>query len=485
MNSLPVWPIVLPLFGALLATLWPRRSGQIGVTTSVATLFTVGLLVSRVANQGLLTHTFGGWARGLGIALQADGLAAALLLLSSLVTLAAGWYASGYFSDSNKQKHFWPIWLLMITALHALLLSADLFNLYVTLELLALSAVALAALGGERAAIEAALRYLIIGLLGSMAFLAGVALVYARYGTLDLVALAQVIEPEPAAWLALTLISAGLLVKCALFPLHFWLPPAHASAPAPVSAALSALVVKGAFYLMLRFWLDVFQPALTPAAPWLLGAMGALAVLWGSWNALWARRLKLLAAYSTVAQLGYLFIFFPLLTALPAGQPRDTAFGALVLMALTHGFAKSALFLAVGTIQQRAGHDHIEDLGGTAQSLPLTVFTLALAGVALIGLPPSGAFLAKWQLLSSAIALGQWIWIPVVVVGSLLAAAYVFRVLSYAFGPGESVARISEYGREELSALLLAVVATAFLGLGAATVWHYVTPGVLSVATPQ
>ena len=248
-----------------------------------------------------------------------------------------------------------------------------------------------------------------------------------------MITLAGVLRAEPAAWVALALMSAGLLVKSALFPLHFWLPPAHANAPAPVSAALSALVVKAAFYLVLRLWLDLFQPALSPPAAWLLGLFGAAAVLWGSWNALWVQRLKLLAAYSTVAQLGYLFLFFPLLAALPPGAARDSAFGALVLLALTHGFAKSALFLAAGVLQHRVGHDRIVDLGGTARALPVTTFTLALAGVALIGLPPSGSFLAKWQLLSSAFAVGQWLWVPVVAAGSLLAAAYMFRMLGYAF----------------------------------------------------
>jgi formate hydrogenlyase subunit 3/multisubunit Na+/H+ antiporter MnhD subunit len=273
--------------------------------------------------------------------------------------------------------------------------------------------------------------------------------------------------------------TTGLLVKSALFPLHFWLPPAHANAPAPVSAALSALVVKAAVYLMIRLWLDLFAPALDPASAWILGALGAVAVLWGSWNALRAQRLKLLAAYSTVAQLGYLFIFFPLLVALPAGPTRDTAFGALVLMALTHAFAKSALFLAAGMIQQHAGHDRIEELGGTARALPVTTFTLALAGVALVGLPPSGAFLAKWQLLSSAFATGQWFWVPVVAAGSLMAAGYVFRVLGFAFGPGDGVMQKLADGREEIPALLLAIIATAVLGLGAAAVWDFVAPGAL------
>ena len=197
MNSLPVWPIMLPLVGALLTLVWPRHCAWIGFSASLATLVSGVLLVWHVATQGTLIHALGGWQPGLGIALRVDALAAALLMMSSLVTLAAGWYATGYFSSGTKQSQFWPIWLLMVTALHALLLSADLFNLYVTLELLSLSAVSLAALGGGRAAVAAALRYLTVGLLGSMVFLAGVALVYARYGTLDMVALAQLVEPEP------------------------------------------------------------------------------------------------------------------------------------------------------------------------------------------------------------------------------------------------------------------------------------------------
>jgi formate hydrogenlyase subunit 3/multisubunit Na+/H+ antiporter MnhD subunit len=476
-NSLLIWPVALPLAASLVALLWPRRSGWIGITASFATLVAVALLIWRVTAEGPLIHTLGGWEPGLGIALRADALASALLLMSALVALGAGIYATGYFADAGQQARFWPLWLLLLAALHALLLSADLFNLYVTLELLGLSAVALAALGGGRAAVQAALRYLTFGLLGSMAFLAGVALMYAGYGTLDMITLAGTLRSEPVAWVALALMSAGLLVKSALFPLHFWLPPAHANAPAPVSAALSALVVKAAFYLMVRLWLDLFQPALTPAAAWLLGLLGATAVLWGSWNALWAVRLKLLAAYSTVAQLGYLFLFFPLLAALPPGAARDAAFGALVLLALTHGFAKSALFLAAGVIQQQAGHDRIAELGGTARVLPVTTFTLALAGVALIGLPPSGSFLAKWQLMSSAFAAGQWLWVPVVAAGSLLAAAYVFRVLGHAFGQGEAVTRTLAWGREEVPALLLALTATAVLGLGAAFVWGFVAPG--------
>ena len=357
------------------------------------------------------------------------------------------------------------------------MLSGDLFNLYVTLELLGLSAVALAALGGKRAAVQAALRYLLVGLLGSMMFLAGVSLVYAGYGTLDMAQLTHAVTAGPVAWTALALMTTGLLLKTALFPLHFWLPPAHASAPAPVSAVLSALVVKAAFYLVLRLWLDVFTDVVTPAAANLLGALGAGAVLWGSWRALQAKRLKLLAAYSTVAQLGYLFLFFPLLHALPPGAARALATGGLVILALTHGFAKAGLFLAIGIIQQRSGHDTIEELDGTAQRLPATTFAIALSGVALIGLPPSGAFLGKWQLLASAIATGQVVWLVVTAIGSLLAAAYIFRVLGHAFGHRPYPGRPVTIAREEWPALLLAATAALFLGLAGAPVWGLLETG--------
>lgn len=471
MSDAVVWAIALPLAGALATILAPGRGNLVGVVAGCGTTAAAVALLWQVGTGGPVRHALGGWMPGLGIALHADGLAAVLVVMTALVALAASVYATAYFTCPTDRERFWPLWLLLWTALNALFLAGDLFNIYVTLELLGLAAVALAALSGKRAALEAALRYLTVGLLGSMAYLAGVALIYTAYGTLDLTAVAGLIRAEPAAWTAMALMTAGLLLKTALFPLHFWLPPAHANAPAPVSAALSALVVKAAFYLVLRLWLDLFAPVTTTAAAGLLGLLGAAAVLWGSWQALRAERLKLMAAYSTVAQVGYLFLFFPLLAGLPAGPARDAALGGAVLLALTHGFAKGALFLAAGVVQQRAGHDRIRDLDGIAQGLPATTFAVALAGIALIGLPPSGAFIGKWELISGAIAAGQWFWVPVVLAGSLLAGAYVFRVLGRAFGHGPSAARRLTPAREEVMALVLAMVATVVLGLFAAPLW--------------
>ncbi len=476
MSDALVWAIALPLAAALLAVVAPARGNLIGVVGGLLTLLAALAVLWLVAGQGTVRVALGGWSPGLGIALHADALSALLLVMTALVALAASVYATAYFSLAADRQRFWPLWLLLWTSLNALLLAGDLFNIYVTLELLGLSAVALAALGHSREAVAAALRYLLVGLVGSMAYLAGVALIYAAYGTLDLAAAAAAIEAGPATWTAMALMTAGLLLKTALFPLHFWLPPAHANAPAPVSAALSALVVKAAFYLVLRLWLDLFAPVVTPAAANLLGVLGALAVLWGSWQALRAERLKLLAAYSTVAQIGYLFLFVPILTGLPDGPVRDAVFGGAVVMALTHGLAKSALFLAAGVVQQRAGHDRIKDLDGTAQALPATTFAIALAGVALVGLPPSGAFLGKWQLIAGSLSAGQWAWVPVVLAGSLLAGAYVFRVLGHAFGQGRYPARVLTLGREEVPALVLGALATVGLGLVAGPIWPLLGP---------
>lgn len=479
--------VALPLLGGTLAASLPARSPLVGMIAAVAT--TTAALVSSalVAQDETLRSDLGGWGAPLGIALEADGLSAALLAMANLVALGVSAYALDYFSAESR-RHFWSLWLLLWAALNGVFLAADLFNIYVTLELLGITAAALGALTGAREAVAANLRYLLVGLLGSMTYLMGVALIYTGLGTLDLGLAAAALHPGPMAGTAFALMIGGLLLKAALFPLHFWLPPAHSQAPAPVSAALSALVVKAAFYLVLRLWLDLFGPVADPSAAIVLGILGSAAVLWGSWRAFRAERLKLLAAYSTVAQIGYLFLFFPLIAA-AAPAERGELLGALMLLALTHGFAKAGLFLSAGLLQKAAAHDRIAELGPATRALPLVTLTVGLAGVALIGLPPSGTFIAKWILLAQAIGSGQWWWAPVVVIGTLLAPAYLVRVLAGAFGPGPrhgdtpcpddvAVPGMAAVGKTvQAPALLFALIAVAVLGLGADSLWGLVTAG--------
>lgn len=473
MSNIVVWLVMLPLAASLIAFLFARYSMSIGLLTGIGQTILAGLLLQHVNQFGEIVLALGGWESGLAITLRADSLAAVFIALVALLAVVISYYARCYFSQTKDQQRFWPLWLMIQSALYALFVSGDLFNIYVTLELLGLAAVSLAAFTLTKAALAAALQYLVLGLLGSLLFLLGVVFVYIELGTLDLLALETASKSDTYVVLAIVVMSLGLLVKSALFPMHFWLPPAHANAAAPISALLSALVIKAGVYLFMRLWIDVFADAIPITLANVLGILGGIAVIVGSWLALRAHRLKLMAAYSTVAQLGYFFLFFPLIFSLQDGAAKQLAFAAMLMMIISHGFAKSALFLAAGVVQQHAGHDRIQDMAGIARELPVIIFTIALAGVALIGLPPSGAFLAKWHLLSGAISANFYLIVIVIAAGSLLAAAYVFRVLGHAFRPNEAVRQRLYLAGLEIPTLLLSVIASVILGLFGSVIWHF------------
>lgn len=421
--------ILLPLAAGMAGFVWPRLAKGLGLGTVMVTVLAVAGLGWQLhyIYKGTYHHMIGGWGAPLGIDLHADGLSLLMLTLTALVALGVSVYSSVYF-ERQQATRFWPVWLILLAALNALFLASDIFNLYVTLELLGLSAVTLTALLGGKAALDGAMRYLLATLLGSLCYLLGVALLYHSYGSVDITILAARVEATPAVWAAFGLMAVGLMLKTALFPLHFWLPRAHASASAPVSAVLSALVVKASFYILLRLWLAIFGPLVGQGSASLLGVLGAAAILWGSLQALRQTRLKLLIAYSTVAQIGYLFLAFPLAVA-----SAVSAWNAAAYMALSHALAKAAMFMVAGNLLRFGSHDRIADLDRVAQRLPLTAGAFALAGVSIMGLPPSGGFIGKWLLLETALSQGRWDLVAVMLVGGILAAGYVFKVLGHAF----------------------------------------------------
>ncbi len=424
-----VWLLLLPLAWATLAfVLGPGRGAWLAIAGLAAQFALAVDLARKVAAGSVATHVVGGWGAPLGIDLAADGLSAAMLLLTQGVALPLAIHARAYFKAGDPAGvWFWPLLGFLLAGLNALFVSADLFNLYVTLELVGLAAVGLVAAGGGTQQVAAALRYLFATLLGSGAYLLGVALLYGAYGTVSSATLLPLVTAEAPrlVWIAAGLMVTGLLLKTALFPFHFWLPPAHGGAPAPVSALLSALVVKASFYLILRLWLGPLQ-ALLPSFAWLLALLGAAAIFWGSWQAIRAVKVKRLIAYSTVAQLGYLFLIFPLL-------PAPGALQAGVMQVFAHGLAKAGMFAAAGVMIKATGQDTVAGLAGAVERLPVTFFAFGLAGMTLMGLPPSSGFLAKWQIIDAALAQGHWVIAVVALAGGLLAAVYVFRVLRQAF----------------------------------------------------
>lgn len=445
--------ILLPIAGGLICFLCPRISTILGIIIVACIALSVSGLGWQIMENGVYRHAVGGWGAPLGINLFADGLSLIMLMMTALVGLGISFYSKNYFKP-QQALWFWPLWLFLLAALNALFLSADIFNLYVTLELLGLAAVALTALGGGADALNGAMRYLLAMILGSLAYLLGVVLLYHDFGSLDIATLAERVEPNATVWAALGLMSAGLALKTALFPLNFWLPPAHASAPAPVSAVLSALVVKASFYILLRLWLEIFGSFAESTAV-LLGLLGAAAIVWGSLQALCQERVKLLIAYSTVAQIGYLFLAFPL-----ALSGDGLAWSAVIYLAFSHALAKAAMFLAAGNLLQFGGHDRITGLDRAVQRLPLTLSAFALGGVSIMGLPPSSGFVGKWLLLETAIDQGRWEIAAVIVIGGLMAAGYVFKVLGYAFTEAEVPHDAKAVPASmEWAALLLALIA--------------------------
>jgi multicomponent Na+:H+ antiporter subunit D len=475
--------VIVPLLGGIGAFLLRGRGGALlGMTASALTAVVALLIAAEVFEAGPRHHPLGGWAAPLGIGLRADGLSALLLLTVAIVGVAISIHALAWWAPSTAgggasderwppRQAFWCLWPLCLSGLAALFLSADVFNVYVGLEVVTLAAVALVVLSRGPGAIAAAMRYLLAAFLGSLLYLAGVALLYAAHDALDMALLAERIAPGSLTGIAMALMVGGLLVKTALFPAHFWLPRAHAEAPAPVSAILSALVVKASFYLVVRLWFDVFPAASTEALAQVVGILGAVAVIWGALLAIRQRRLKLLVAYSTVSQLGYLFLLFPL-AAEPAGgagsaSAREAALQGGVYHGVSHAFAKAALFLSAGTVMQVMGSDRIGALRGLSSRLPLTMFVFAIAGLSLVGLPPTGGFVGKWLLLGAALEDGRWPWALVILVGGLLTAGYVFMVLSRSLAPCRPPPQTWPGGRrvriQELAALTLALVA---LGLG-------------------
>ncbi|MDF1615424.1 complex I subunit 5 family protein [Desulfurivibrio dismutans] len=477
----PPWPILLialPLAAAILAFAAPRWNRFCGLVTMAGTATLLALLTGDLGKQEQLLYPLGGWAAEVGIGLAADGLSLWLLWLTALINIAVGLYSPGYFQSpahDRRLTYFYPLWLVLWASLNGLLLSADLFNIYVGLELLGLAAVCLVSLSGTAAARQAALRYLLLNIFGSFCFLLGVILIYRQTGSLNLALFTELTTPDPLVRLALAGMTLGLIIKSALFPLHFWLPPAHANAPAPASALLSALVVKASLYLLLKLWLPLWQHADLElfAAFQLLGGLGAAAVFWGSLQALRSQALKELIAYSTVAQMGYLFLAFPLLLG---PNPQAALYGLLFILA-GHALAKTALFLAAGTVQQyivptprlapgecpskakgqqqptappsnsRTGDPQaapqnpgnqdrpllVSDLRALSQGLPLTAITISLAAVILMGLPPSSGFIGKWYLLLATMEAGQWWWTLAIIGGSLLSVAYLLRPVTATF----------------------------------------------------
>jgi multicomponent Na+:H+ antiporter subunit D len=430
-NQAVAWLPVMPLAGAALVPIVARRdaraAGGFAFAVTLATLALAVALTVQLLASGPLTAHVGGWVAPYGIALRFDRLgawAAPLAGFFALVLPFAWRYLEGTI-PRERWAAFYALMLLNLGGLIGFSLTADLFNLFLAMEVVSISSYALVAVAGKGTAAWAALKYLLLGAVSSLLVLFAVALLFALTGSLNMVDVAARLaagEPSRAATLALASLAVAFAVKAALFPLHVWLPDAHAIAPSPVSAVLSGLVVKIGIVGLARVMqlaagsgiaLDVFRE--------LLLLLGAIAIVMGAFLAIFQDDIKLMLAYSTISNVGYIVL------GLGLGAPLAVA-GALVHV-FNHALIKVTLFLAAGSIIHQTGLRTLTELRGVARTLPQTCAAMALGAIAIVGLPPTAGFITKWYIALGAFSAGRVAYGFALVFGALFVFVYYVRML--------------------------------------------------------
>lgn len=434
-QHLGVLVVVVPLLAAPLVALLPAgRLPWLGsmVVTSVVFALAIALLAT-VLDSGPISYALGGWAPPWGIEYRIDGLNAFLAMLVSgiaVITLPYAYKSVPQEVDTAKLPLFYAAFLLCLTGLLGITLTGDIFNVFVFLEISSLSTYALIAMGRDRRALTAAYQYLILGTIGATFFLIGVGFIYAQTGTLNMADIsARLVDVQDTRTVhtAFAFIVIGVALKLALFPLHLWLPNAYTYAPNAITVFLASTATKVAVYVMLRMVLTVFSTSFIAASIFneLFLVAGAAGVIVASLYAIYQQNAKRILAYSSVAQIGYM--------ALGIGFGSMLGYTATVIHVFNHALMKAALFMGIGAIIYRVGSSRLTDMCGIGRKMPWTMVATIIGGLSLIGVPGTAGFISKWYLLSAALEQGHWSLAVLILVGSLLAVIYIWKIVEVLF----------------------------------------------------
>lgn len=464
---LPVLQLVVPLLSApFVVLLRPRGLAWAGATVASAMAFAIAASLTAGVLSGFeYRYAVGGWAAPYGIELRVDALTSLVLLVvtgASLLALLAGRRSIDADIDDARQPLFYGAWMLALAGLSGIVVSADAFNIFVFMEVSSLASYILISAGPNRRALPATFKYLVMGTIGATFYLIGVGLIYMMTGTLNLADMAQRVQEvadQRPVLAAAGFIIVGLALKAAVFPLHAWLPNAYTYAPHAVTVFLAACATKVQVYVLLRIDFLVFQgnlPGHELQFSHFLMPLALLAILLASGVAMMERNLKRLLAYSSVAQIGYIMLGVSLLSA--------TGLSAGIIHIFNHALTKGALFLAVACLGMHFQSLRLGDLAGAAKRMPWTMAAFVIAGLSLIGIPGTAGFISKWQLISAALAEGDLgiAVVAVVLIGSLMAVVYIWRVVEAAYFQGPPAG--GPEGLREAPPMLLAVTWAAVLG---------------------
>lgn len=433
----PVLIVLLPLTASLLCMLFSRIRKNLGswiVMASILGAFLNACIVLEkvISSGGKTWHYYmGGWMPPVGIEFALDPLNSILAVVITFISLMVSLYSRPFVKDEDwlHVGGYYTLFGLLTVGLSGMIITGDVFNLYVYLEIMSLSGYGLIALGGRKSML-AAFRYLLIGTIGASLYLLGVGYLYSMTGTLNMADLAQRVVPHlnsPLFAIAVACFIIGFGIKMALFPLHGWQPDAYTFAHPGAAAFIAGCMSKAPAYALIRFVYYIFKvdnPVMHSALN-VLGILGVAGILIGSIMAMAQYDFRRMLAYSSVAQIGYIAI----------GLAMGNMYGFIgaVLHVINHAFMKSSLFLVIGGIEYRFGEVNLYRLGGMNKKMTISTITVLLASLSMIGLPPTCGFFSKWYLMLGAYTGAQYFYIAVLVISSLLNAIYFFRIIEQMF----------------------------------------------------
>ena len=433
---LPVLLVVVPLVAAPIAALLnrPRLSWAVAVAATLWALYAALELLSQTMAAGAIHYELGGWPAPYGIEYVVDPVNAWVVVIVALIGALVAPYARASVEQEITEDRiplFYAAFILCLTGLLGIAVTGDVFNVFVFLEISSLSAYALIALGSDRRALTASFQYLIMGSVGATFIVIGIGLMYVMTGTLNMADLADRL-PEVSGTrtipVAFTFLTVGITLKLALFPLHLWLPNAYTYAPSAVTAFIASTATKVGVYLLLRFFFTIFGVTFSFDVMQLdriLMPLALIAIVTMSLVAIYQENVKRLLAYSSVAQIGYMVlgISFASVLGLTAG----------ILHLFNHALMKGALFMSMGCVMYRVGSVRLERMNGLGRAMPWTMAAFVVGGLSLIGVPLTVGFISKWYLVQAALEQGMWPVAGVVLLGSLLALMYVWKVVEVAY----------------------------------------------------
>ncbi len=458
--------IAVPLVMAFLLPMFGRKGKT--AATVLANLVTVLLLVFAVASIGKTeVYEVGKWSIPLGINLVLDGLSSLLLLAISVVSAAAMLFSVRYMEQYTAKTKYLSLFLLMVAGMNGVVLSGDIFNLFVFLEIASLASYALVGFGCEHEELEASFKYMVLGTIASIFILFAIALVYGNTGTLNMAYISEAIQDSglnDGLKFALALFIVGFGLKAALVPFHAWLPDAHPSAPAPISAMLSGVLIKSlGVYSLVRVIFNVF--GVSVSVSWVLVALGVLSMVIGVFLAVGQWDFKRLLAYHSISQMGYVILGIGI-GALILARNGKVEWAALAILGglfhlVNHAIFKSLLFLTSGSVEMSTGTRQLKELGGLVERLPFTRATCTVASASIAGVPPFNGFWSKLILVVAAVQAGFLYLAAVTVIVSLVTLISFLKIQRYVF-LGELPENLQQV-KENKGSMLVAMVFLACL----------------------